>query len=138
MEFKCHTYKNYYIQIIWQKWCWCPRVAQIGWVGIFLGEKWHFKERSSFITHFVCQSVCPSVANCFFLHISYITRLDIFLEVPRQNIMCGNMIWKGWGDGRILGSNIRNVKSLLKKVIIFTLYYKWMIIWIGKKENYEK
>ena len=52
---------------------------------------------SSIVPHFFCQAVSPSVRLSltirFFLHISYITRLDKFLEVPTQNIMCGHMIW---------------------------------------------
>ena len=62
-------------------------------------------QRSSSIYHFVCPSVRLSLTVRFFLYISYITRWDKFLEVPRQNVMCGHMIWEGWGDGRILVSS---------------------------------
>ena len=42
-------------------------------------------------------SVCMSFANSFFIHISCITRLDKFLEVPAHNLW--SYVMRGVGEG---------------------------------------
>ena len=48
----------------------------------------------------------------FFLHISYITRFDKFLEVPTQHIRYDHMIWGGGqGGGLKIVKDIKVVKT---------------------------
>ena len=91
----------------------------------------YFQERSSSISHFVqppfCPSVRPSLTVRFFLHISYITRLDKFSEVPRQNIMWVIRYWKGGGAVTFLALATQNIlygHMIWRGLICFKGYYR--------------